>query len=815
MLLAPYRVLDLTDDRGHYAAFVLAQFGADVIAVEPPGGQRARHLGPFVADLPDPERSLGHWAFNRGKRSVVLDIDHSTDDCDRLRDLARGADILIESGPPGALTALGLGPSDLAEINPALVFVSITPFGQSGPKAGYAHSEITLMAAGGYAALTGDEDRAPLRLSLAQAYHHAAGDAAGAALVALTERRRSGLGQHIDISVQASMLQATQSTVLSAAIGAPSVKRIAGGVKMPPFDIRLVWPCVDGFVTIAFLFGTSIGPFTARLMAWVHEDGYCDEWMRDRNWVDLALQIEQGEEKLETFEAAKACLLAWLATKTKAELLEAALTRRLLVAPVTTVEDVANSPQLAFREYWETVERDDWQSPVVFNGGMARCSATPLLRLGPPPLLGEHTTEVLAEPARTPALTPAGTRGARTQESEAALGGIKVLDFMWAMAGPATTRSFADYGATVIRVESGNKLEVARGLQPFVDGVTGLERSGLFLNLNTGKLGLTLDLTKPESREVVLDLVRWADVVCESFSPRAMRSWGLDYDSLCEVNPDLVMLSSCLMGQTGPLSSFAGFGNLAAAISGFHNITGWSDRDPSGPFSAYTDYVAPRISVALVLAALDHRDRTGEGQYLDYSQAEGVLHLLAPALLDFQVNHRVLERNGNRDPQFAPHGVYRCAGDDRWIAIACETDAHWHSLATIVGRADLGPLTADARHRRSDELDQLITEWTTTQNDQAVEDRLQALAVPAHIVATSADSWADPQLAHRGHFVTTDHAELGPVTVEGTRYLMSRTPPTGYRGAPTLGQDTFEILTELLGYDADRLADIAAAEVLE
>lgn len=816
-MLSPYRVLDLTDDRGHCAGMIFAQLGADVIAIEPPGGSRARHLAPFAGDVADPERALGHWAFNRGKRSVVLDLAGSVTDRGHLRDLVRGADVLIDSERPGVLSELGLGHDDLAAVNPGLVHVSITPFGQTGPKAGYAHSEITLMAAGGYASLTGDEDRAPLRLSLPQAYHHAALDGAGAALIALFDRHRTGRGQHVDISVQSSMLQTTQSTVLSAPLGAPAVQRIAGGLKMPPFDIRLVWPCSDGHVTVAFLFGTSIGPFTARLMEWVYEDGYCDEWMRDRDWVELAVQIEDGEEELETFEKAKAALLAWLATKTKSELLDAALSRRLLIAPVTTTREVVDSEQLAFRGYWETIDVPAADRTVSFNGAIAKFSATPLAPLGPPPQLGEHTATVLAA-AGNVASTAAVAEGAAanaTGETGLPLAGIKILDFMWAMAGPATTRVLADYGATVIRVESTSKIEVARGLQPFVDGVSGIERSGLFLNLNTGKLGLTLDLAKPEARGIVHDLVRWADVVCESFSPKAMRSWGLDYDSLAEVNPEIIMMSTCLMGQSGPLADFAGFGNLAAAISGFHNITGWPDRDPSGPFSAYTDYVAPRISVALVLAALDHRRRTGQGQYLDYSQAEGVLHLLAPALLDQSINGRMLERNGNSDICFAPHGVYRCSGADRWVAIACETDSQWQTLAELLGRSDLASLSTAERLQRVTELDGLITEWTRTQPDQSVEDHLQEHGVPAHLVATSADSWADPQLGRRGHFVTTDHAELGPVTVEGTRFVMSRSRPTEFRAAPTMGQDTFDILTDILGYDVDRIADVAAAEVLE
>jgi benzylsuccinate CoA-transferase BbsF subunit len=398
---------------------------------------------------------------------------------------------------------------------------------------------------------------------------------------------------------------------------------------------------------------------------------------------------------------------------------------------------------------------------------------------------------------------------------ELPLAGLKILDFMWAMAGPAATRVLADYGATVVRVESERKLEVARTLQPFVGGVSGAESSGLFMNMNTGKLGLALDLSKPESRDVILDLVRWADVVCESFSPKAMKAWGLDYDQLREVNPQVIMLSSCLMGQTGPMAHFAGFGNLAAAISGFHNVTGWADRDPSGPFSAYTDYVSPRITVAVLLAALEHRRRTGQGQYIDFSQAEATLHLLGPALLDYGRNRRILGRHGNRDPYMAPHGAFPCIGRDRWVSIAVDSDAAWRELCAEMGRDDLAGLGTEERLRRVDELEELVAAWTAPQHEGDVERRVQARGIPAHVVANSPESWVDPQLAHRGHFVTVDHALHGEVTVEGTRWLFSRTPPTSYRAAPTLGQDAFAILSELLDYDVDRIADLAAAELLE
>jgi crotonobetainyl-CoA:carnitine CoA-transferase CaiB-like acyl-CoA transferase len=636
------------------------------------------------------------------------------------------------------------------------------------------------------------------------------------ALIALFERQRSGLGQHIDISVQSSVLQATQSMVLAAPFGAPKVVRVSGGVKLPPLDLRLIWPCQDGFVTIAFLFGSSIGPFTRRLMEWVHAEGFCDDATLAKDWIGFAVQVDNGIETVEEFERIKACVLAFLQDKSKAELLEAALTKRLLIAPITTIADVVASPQLAARDYWQDVDVPQVGATVRFPGAMSKMGATPLEPLSAPPRLGEHTAAVLAEPRRRPAV-PDSVRG--PLPGEAALAGVKVLDFMWAMAGPATTRVMADYGATVVRVESEHKLEVARTLQPFVGGVAGAENSGLFMNMNAGKLGLALDLGKPDARDVILDLVRWADVLCESFSPKAMRSWGLGYETLREVNPGLIMLSSCLMGQTGPLAYFAGFGNLAAAISGFHNITGWPDRPPSGPFSAYTDYVSPRFSVAVVMAALEHRRRTGEGQYIDFSQAEATLHLLAPALLDFGCNGRTLERHGNRDETMAPHGVFRCAPQgadtDRWLAVAVDSDASWKELCDEMGRADLARLTTAERLARVDEVEAAVEAWTSTLGELDAQERLQRRGVAAHIAGNSPELVADPQLAHRGHFVTVDHAQHGETTIEGTRFLLSRTPPAGYRAAPTLGQDAFEILTELLGYDVDKVADLAAAELLE
>ncbi len=398
------------------------------------------------------------------------------------------------------------------------------------------------------------------------------------------------------------------------------------------------------------------------------------------------------------------------------------------------------------------------------------------------------------------------------------LDNVKICDFMWVMAGPASTRILADYGATVVRVESPTRIDTARTLQPYLDNKLGPDSSGLFANCNAGKLGISLDLGNPAAREVVHDLVRWADVVTESFSPKAMRAWGFDYESLRKVNPALIMLSSCLMGQTGPLAKIAGFGNMAAAFAGFHNLTGWPDRPPAGVFGAYTDYVAPRFSAMAILAALDYRRRTGEGQYIDQSQAECSIHFLGPAILDYTVNGRVDGRVGNSDAVFAPHGVYPALGDEQWVAIVCRDDDDWRRLCSAMKNEGLASdsrlATAAGRREHRDAIDSSITAWTRTRESAEIESRFQSHGVPSHQLQNSAAAYRDPQLVHRGHFVALEHPTLGQFTVEGPRAKLSRTPASVLRAAPSLGQDNQHVLENILGYDETRISELVASGAL-
>jgi crotonobetainyl-CoA:carnitine CoA-transferase CaiB-like acyl-CoA transferase len=840
--LSPYRVIDLTDQRGHMAGYLLAALGADVIAVDPPNGSLARTQAPLATDpdVPPHARSLTHAAYGRGRRSVTADL-ATRGGRDVLDRLLAGADVLVESADPAERERTGLQLEEVARAHPHLVHVSITPFGIDGPKANWAATDLTVSAASGGLLPTGDADRPPVRLAVPQGFLFGGAAAAGAAILALYERGRSGQGQHVDVSATRAAALSTQGALLSAGVGTPFPRRSAGGMATGRVAIRFLYPAADGFVSITHAFGPNMGRGTARLMKWLLDEGFCDEAMAGKDWIDYGMALGRRDESIEDWERAKAAVEAFTSSKSRHELLQGAIARRLFMAPVLRAADLENNAQLAARDFWDHLPLfEDSNRMVAVPGPFAKLSATPLTRLGRAPAPGEHTAEVLAEaprgsglaePVRRPPLAESSRRPAVEESGPAMplpadghpedalpLAGVKVLDFTWAIAGPSFTRVLADFGATVVKVESTRRPDGARALMPQWKAGKGLDASATFDDMNAGKLSIALDMSKPSSVEVAKDLVRWADVVVESYSPRAMRKWGMSWPQLREINSNLIMFSTCLMGQTGPLADFAGYGNLAGAITGFYDLAGWPDRPPAGPYGAYTDYISSHVMVATLLAALDHRRRTGEGQHVDVAQAEAAIQFLAPAVLDWTVNGRIWSRDGNRDLDMAPHGVYPAAGDERWVAVACADDDQWLALCRLLERPDLAAdpelSTAPGRVARSDELDAVVAEWTAQRSTADIEEQLQAAGVAAHVVAGSADLLADPQLAHQRHILALEHPDRGCL-LENARFTLSRTPARVDRRAPLLGEHTWEVLTEMLGYDPDRVADLAAQEIFE
>lgn len=398
------------------------------------------------------------------------------------------------------------------------------------------------------------------------------------------------------------------------------------------------------------------------------------------------------------------------------------------------------------------------------------------------------------------------------------LEGLKVMDLAWVVAGPLIGRTLADFGATVVRIESSKRVETARLMGPFPGGRMDVNQSVLFENCNANKRGLSLDLSRPDARAVALDLSRWADVIVESFMPGQMQRFGLDYPRVKALNPSVIMLSTALMGQTGPYASMSGYGNVGAALSGYQMIVGNPGEMPVGPFGPYTDYVGPRFSLVTLLAALDHRQRTGKGCFIDVSQAEAGIAFLGPQIADYCATGRVVEAAGNRDPYCAPHGVYRARGDNRWVAIVARDDAEWRKLASLVGgetlAADPKFATLSLRKLNEDELDARLSTWTANQEAIDVERTLQAAGIPAHVAVASEDFVQDEHLHARGHFVRLPHPLMGESVVEAPRYRLSETPATFERCAPTFGRDNDYVLRELLGYSEERVATLQESGAL-
>ena len=401
------------------------------------------------------------------------------------------------------------------------------------------------------------------------------------------------------------------------------------------------------------------------------------------------------------------------------------------------------------------------------------------------------------------------------------LDGIKVLDFCWVAVGPMTTKYLAEHGATVIRVESGKRPETLRRAAPFAGGVSGINRSAYFANYNANKYGVTIDMGHPRARELVLRLTAWADLVTENFTPGTMERWRLSYQDLKDVNPGIVMFSTSMLGRGGPMERQPGFGPVLSSLAGLTHITGWPDRDPVNPYGAYTDFIGPRFAVAAILAALDHRRRTGQGTHLDMSQLEASLHFSAPYLLDQAVNGREQGRRGNRDPDAAPNGVYPCLGEDRWIAISCQTDQEWQTLSRLMAgegeNADHWSRfsTLAGRKAQEDELDRMVADWTKEQDGQVLMHALQEAGVPAGVVNDCRDLFEDPQLCHRQHFTFLDHPEIGPYGSDRAEFNLSKSPGSLDTPAPLLGQHTEYALKELVGLTAQEYQSLEEDGVLE
>ena len=397
--------------------------------------------------------------------------------------------------------------------------------------------------------------------------------------------------------------------------------------------------------------------------------------------------------------------------------------------------------------------------------------------------------------------------------------GIKVCDLSWVAVGPQIGRELALHGATVVRVESHKRPDTLRLTPPFKDFTPGINRSAFGCAYNTQKYSISLDYSKPKGQEVVRRLIMWADIVTDSMTPGSLAKWGLDYESVVKLKPDIIYFSTCQMGQRGPLSKFGGYGALGSAYSGYCQILGYPDRTPLPLNNNYTDFISPWYLTIAVISALLYKKKTGKGMYLDQSQIEAGVTMLGPLILDYTVNGRIAGRIGNHDPYMCPHNAYPCQGDDRWVVIAVRTDEEWQALVKAIGEPEWSQdpkfTTFVARKQNEDELDSLIGEWTKNYSPEQVMDKMQAAGVPAGAMLTSGEGIVnDPQANHRKAFRYLNHKEIGPMLYNSPSYHLSKTPAHIWKAAPCLGEDNEYVYREILGYSDDEVADLLIEGVI-
>ncbi|MGE4653036.1 MAG: CoA transferase, partial [Myxococcota bacterium] len=609
-MLEPYRVLDLTDDRGEIAGMMLGDLGADVIRVEPREGTPGRQRGPLLPDTPGEEASLQFFAYNRNKRSIALALGEAGDRADFLR-LVESADFVIDSWPGSALEAAGIDFETLRQRQPQIVHVRVTPFGVDGPYAEMAATDLTIASMGGPVSLQGVAERAPLRVSVPQAWRHAGAEAAVAALVGHARMRQSGDAQFVDVSAQCALTWTTLNALGASAVQGHDFERMGSALQLGETTLPLVFACLDGYVVAI--------PNGALMQALVHSmvaDGVVDAAWAEEEWENLEARLVFGEPIPHTLEEITDAFRRYFLHCTREDLFERALALSATVAPVKSIADLLDFQHLRERQYWVDASLPGGQR-VSLPGPFARIPEALSVRVSPP-RIDEHGDAIRAElaasrPARE-SLTPAG--------GELPFSGLKVADFSWIGVGPMTSKYLADHGATVVRVESESRPDNLRGVAPFKDGIRGWDRSHFFASMNSSKLGLALNLKNPTAIEAARRLIAWADVYVESFTPGTVEALGIGYEVARALNPGIVMLSTCLMGQSGPAAKMAGYGYHAGAVAGFYEVTGWPDLPPDGPWMAYTDTIAPHFTASTLMAAVDHRRRTGEGRHMDGAQLE-------------------------------------------------------------------------------------------------------------------------------------------------------------------------------------------------
>jgi crotonobetainyl-CoA:carnitine CoA-transferase CaiB-like acyl-CoA transferase len=846
--LGPVRVLEIGSELGEYCGKLLAGLGADVVRVEPPGGDATRSYGPFYHDEPHPDRSLYFWHYNLGKRAIELDLDSERGRALFAR-LAGNADIVIDSRPRGYLDERGLGYEQLRLANPRLVYSRISPFGDTGPWADYEAGDLVHLALGGVMMNCGYDpdpfgqyDTPPIAPQMWQAYHIAGEMAAIAILGALNHRLHTGKGQHISTAVHDAVSKNTETDLPDWVFLRQAHRRLTCRHSMVSASAPALSITKDGRYLLPYLtyLKGTVNAWDGTL-ALLKEYGMQAD-LEDPRYADGDGHTDAGQALMTAQTDAVASRLLYAR-----DLWRQAQAHGLPWAPVRKPEENLTDDHWAARGTFTEVYHPELDETFTYVGPRWLCGQVDWSNGPRPPLVGEHTGAVLEEWA-TPAVEARPVISAPPHQLSMhgkpfALSGVRVVDLSWMLASAGAGRFLAAFGAEVIKVEHlsrpdgmrfglggcppGGRAERDRATGPLpTPAFDTPNRGGSFMEINAGKLGMSLNLKNPQGREILRELIRDADIVIEGFSPGTMARMGLDYEELKKLNPDVIYIQQTGFGQAGTYGNTRAYGPTAAAVSGLSDMSGLPEPfPPAGIGYSYLDWFGAYNAAFAMLAALYRRDRTGEGCYIDASQAETGIYLLGSAVLDRTVNGRRWSRYGNRSPYkpAAPHGAYRTRGEDRWIALSCFTEEQWQATAEVLGSpqwaADERFATLQARLAHQDELDALVESATAAWDGYSLMDELQARKVAAGVCQTAQDRYeTDPQLTHLGWLVELEQTEIGRWPVKGLPSVLSETPAhiggSRNRSGPNYGEDTDDVLSRILSRSAAQIAQLREAGAL-
>lgn len=855
------RVLELADEIGEYCGKVLAGLGADVIKVEPPGGEKTRSYGPFYEDVEGPDRSLHFWHYNFGKRSVVIDLETEAGRA-AYRRLAETSDVILECRPRGEIDAYGVGFEDLRAQNPGLIYARISPFGDDGPWADFKGSDLVHLALGGVMMNCGYDpqpdgtyDTPPIAPQMWQSSHVSGENAAIEIVAALYYRLHAGRGQLLTTAVHDTVAKNTEMDVPNWIYRRASHKRLtcrhsfptaagAAGARLPATP--RIAPTKDGRWLLpysTYLPGAASPVIGLRALLASH--GFGNE-LTEPEFDDPAY-IRQAEGARRA-DAAIAKLSQSLDFDD--DLWLDAQRAGLTWAPIRRPEENVRDPHWRQRDTFFEVEHPELGRTFTEVGAKWRAPGLPW-RTGPrAPMLGEHTADILSAPERReprPEWTgppPRKITGAERSPlgTPWALAGVRVLDLGWLLASAGAGRFLTALGAEVIKVEHSSKIDMMRlagalaplGLRAERDAATepieaipteSLNRGGAFMENNTGKRAISLNLKSPEGIALLKRLVAVSDVLIEGYSPGTLERMGLGYDVLKEINPRLVYVQQSGMGE-GTYGRVRSFGPTAQALSGISDMSGLpSPHPPAGIGYSYLDWFGAYQAALAMVAGLFRQAATGEGCWIESSQVEAGIYATGTAVLDASANGRAWERFGNRSPYkaAAPHGAYRVAGEDRWIAISVFADDEWRSLARVLGHAEWleDPRFASMAQRvaNQDDVDAAVETATRTRDGVELMLELQRNGVAAGICATAEDrcEW-DPQLAHLGWLQEFEQSEIGRWRAKTPPTAFSETP--AYQGGivdrhgPNYGEDNEYVYSDLLGLSAAEIASLADRGVI-